>query len=669
MMWRERHVITREVPVLGFNWPMRSKKIPTTANACQPHSQHRSIAMLARLLLVLIYFIFVIVTTRIIEISVSWLEAGCLASQLLDPFSLSVRKLKSILEHRGVSYHGAVEKRELAELVEVSGSVTATEQCSLRCQSGAEDAEEGDELTFTGKSHFFEAVEDTKAGSWLVEVIPSGRPPLLQRTQWKALKKRVDRFGIRFGTLKCEDNPALCSKYNWKKPSLVLSVPLGDQPKGNVILEHYNSKASVDHVVEWVNTKLSSKIVSMGSLEDYGASFSSQQNGISVVLFSAKLPSPPLYLSSLSVHFAGRVRFGHVRLPHWQMDKQHLKNFNVQVDQLPSLMIISPEGSFQYGVRMGEDISYSSLNLLLKTLHPEVNDVFVAVLTVVNLGCVLELFLVQGGALKRLFRFFCLIAFCNTSLIVLCLPVVGLFQLSLFEPVLQLGLQLCRHVTTSSLASILRRDFLFCMEHKCLVLLGYAGFGLIISWITHKYKCYSGTVNEDPDNRPDDWITQDLNYFQHAFQTFPSLWRPQTEYSGLEDGIEWLVRRLAIPDLWLYPIVPTDYIRCLPTWKFATKRGCRQNIQKTGHATVGQVCCENSHVPEGMVACHECSICLEVFGADCILLGLPCGHSFHRNCIEAWLYGGSTSSHHCCPVCRWPAYKLKPKVENLHVCT
>jgi hypothetical protein len=39
----------------------------------------------------------------------------------VDPLRLSVRQLKQLLENRGVSYAGYVEKKDLVQLVEASG--------------------------------------------------------------------------------------------------------------------------------------------------------------------------------------------------------------------------------------------------------------------------------------------------------------------------------------------------------------------------------------------------------------------------------------------------------------------------------------------------------------------------------------------------------------------
>ena len=68
-------------------------------------------------------------------------------------------------------------------------------------------------------------------------------------------------------------------------------------------------------------------------------------------------------------------------------------------------------------------------------------------------------------------------------------------------------------------------------------------------------------------------------------------------------------------------------------------------------------------VPPGMLSTTECAICLESYKWGVLLCGLPCGHSFHQPCIMGWF----TRDNHCCPVCRWPAYKAKPCSLHSHI--
>jgi hypothetical protein len=42
-----------------------------------------------------------------------------------------------------------------------------------------------------------------------------------------------------------------------------------------------------------------------------------------------------------------------------------------------------------------------------------------------------------------------------------------------------------------------------------------------------------------------------------------------------------------------------------------------------------------------------CAVCLECFNVQDELRTLPCGHRFHRGCVDPWLLGGRA-----CPLCR-----------------
>lgn len=53
--------------------------------------------------------------------------------------------------------------------------------------------------------------------------------------------------------------------------------------------------------------------------------------------------------------------------------------------------------------------------------------------------------------------------------------------------------------------------------------------------------------------------------------------------------------------------------------------------------------------------CH-CAICLEELNKN--IRTLPCGHSFHNNCIHSWLKKGDSK---VCPVCREPLYIPLPE--------
>ena len=45
---------------------------------------------------------------------------------------------------------------------------------------------------------------------------------------------------------------------------------------------------------------------------------------------------------------------------------------------------------------------------------------------------------------------------------------------------------------------------------------------------------------------------------------------------------------------------------------------------------------------------EECSICLEKFSFEKVVVTMPCSHSYHKDCIVRWL-----ETSHTCPLCRY----------------
>jgi hypothetical protein len=69
--------------------------------------------------------------------------------------------------------------------------------------------------------------------------------------------------------------------------------------------------------------------------------------------------------------------------------------------------------------------------------------------------------------------------------------------------------------------------------------------------------------------------------------------------------------------------------------------------------------------PEKSLGNRGCSICLEDFEADSCVRPLKCGHLFHRDCVDSWLFRSSM-----CPVCRSSVFAKgdQPAAgEDLHI--
>ncbi|GIY08533.1 e3 ubiquitin-protein ligase RNF103 [Caerostris extrusa] len=157
---------------------------------------------------------------------------GHFAFAVLDPITLSIKKLKQLLDDRGISYAGVVEKQELVELVQASGTPTSEEVME------SETVDEEDSVTSTQFTY----------------------PPLLPDKTWKDVRLKVSEFGIRTGVFKCSLDKRLCNRKNWTSSRLILALPQGNKAKEDVILHSYQLPSTSMTVLQWVRKHLSSRI-------------------------------------------------------------------------------------------------------------------------------------------------------------------------------------------------------------------------------------------------------------------------------------------------------------------------------------------------------------------------------------------------------------------------
>ncbi|XP_028938841.1 E3 ubiquitin-protein ligase RNF103 [Ornithorhynchus anatinus] len=664
--------------------------------------------MWLKLSFLLLYFLVLFVLARFFE-AVVWYETGILATRLVDPVALSFRKLKTILEGRGLGYSGLPEKRDVTDLVEKSGDLMEGELYSALKEEEA--SESVSSTNFSGEMHFYELVEDTKDGIWLVQVIANDRSPLVGKVHWEKMVKKVSRFGIRTGTFNCSSDPRYCRRRGWVRSTLIMSVPQTSTSKGKVMLKEYSGrKIEAEHIFKWITAHAASRIKTIYNSEHLREEWNkSDRYRVKIYLF-ANLDRPPAFFSALSVKFTGRVEFIFVNVEN-QDNKSYMTELGVH--HTPSYVLRTPEGIYRYGNNTGEFISLRAMDSFLRSLQPEVNDLFVLSLVLVNLMAWMDLFITQGATIKRFVVLISTLGTYNSLLIISWLPVLGFLQLPYLDSFYEYSLKLLRYSNTTTLASWVRADWMFYSSHPALFLSTYLGHGLLIDYFEKKRRRNNDDDEVNANNLEWlsslwDWYTSYLFHPIASFQHFP------IELDWDEDP-DLFLERLAFPDLWLHPLIPTDYIKNLPVWRFRwagvrseeeAAKGSRESEgdsgpeggdpspssdgessedeRKAGPAAAAARPREGrpflrarsyhrearSSESEGpgedpepdwlpwpaeMLRCTECVVCLEDFENGCSLMGLPCGHVFHQNCIVMWLAGGQ----HCCPVCRWPSYKKK----------
>ena len=616
--------------------------------------------MLGKAILVLIYFLLVFLLAKILDLSSSWLELSCVASPLFNPFALSVRRLKTLLDERGISYVGIVDKTELTQLVEESGGFTSDDNCTELVEKRENDAE-----YFRSSSHLFEKIEDTKASGWLVQIVPQYSSSLLSLKQWLKLSKKIRLLGIKTGVFDCSVDPRLCAKNGWDAKCLLLSSPIGQHAKGNVHINVYNSKPSVEHAFSWLNNVLATRISKLQNHKEYLQYLKKDKNSYEktkIVLFG-RLEDPPALLSSLSIKFTGRVTFAYFKITKENFAEMREK---VGIHRRSRLFVITPERQFFYGTRKGETLQYKTLKMFLTTLHPEVNDIFLLAIILVNQICILELFLTPGGLLRKSVKFFLFTAFANTALMIAWLPLVGLFRLNFTQPVLNIGLKICQFMTDSDLSSLLRYHYLNYSKSPMWFALSFCLYGFCVNKLKKKFKFLHNGDEDSPD-----WFYQDLVYFRRFFQSFRSTRMLSDNTRSNENNIftrtyeDIVIQRLATPDLWLRPLMPTDFVEDLPVWKNCT---CPLSAKENSNWKK-DICdpnlCQSKCRPEKILMTKECAICLDCYKKDCILVSVPCRHVFHQMCLEKWFKSENQRKNLHCPVCRWPAFKAKTEILNI----
>ncbi|NXR15703.1 RN103 ligase, partial [Semnornis frantzii] len=539
-------------------------------------------------------------------------------------------------------------------------------------------------------------------------VIANDRSPLVGKVHWEKMVKKVSRFGIRTGTFNCSSDPRYCRRRGWLKSTLIMSVPQTSTSKGKVMLKEYSGRrVEVEHIFKWITAHAASRIKTIHSWEHLREEWNrSDQYRLKIYLF-ASLQQPPAFFSALSVRFTGRVEFIFVNVESWD-NKSYMAEIGIH--KTPSYILRTPEGMYRYGNNTGEFISLRAMDSFLRSLQPEVNDLFVLSLVLVNLMAWMDLFITQGATIKRFVVLISTLGTYNSLLIISWLPVLGFLQLPYLDSFYEYSLKLFRYSNTTTLASWVRADWMFYSSHPALFLSTYLGHGLLIDYFEKKRRRH-GNADEVNANNLEwlsslwDWYTSYLFHPIASFQHFPF-------DSDWDEDPDLFLERLAFPDLWLHPLIPTDYIKNLPMWRFkcfgirsdeevletfpdsesdsdsenregfgSEKEGSEDDellrSQGWGAGSCsrasprcrrepcgrGASCCRAaggtepdwSAWPPQMLHCTECVVCLENFSSGCLLMGLPCGHVFHQNCIVLWLAGG----RHCCPVCRWPSYKKR----------
>ncbi|XP_076102477.1 E3 ubiquitin-protein ligase RNF103-like [Mytilus galloprovincialis] len=670
--------------------------------------------MFIKLILFLVYIVILFLLTRILE-TLTWIEVGNLSRRLLDPMTMSVMKLKALLDQRGISYEGAIEKQELAELVESSGAIAEDTKTNKE-----EEISTVAVTNFTTGSLFDEHVEDAKDSIWLVYIIPDqSHVNYLADTSWNIIKQKMSAFGVNIGVFDCSLDPMYCARRDWYYTCLILGLPEEFQTKSKVTLFQYTGPFKVNNIHSWIKESISKKVHTVNSLNSYSNNWMQyitpkDPSEVRVVMFS-KYPSIPLFYSSVSVKFPGRVKFGFVDSGS-KSGKDIL--YNIQSIKPPTYLIITSEYILVYGQNFGEDLNFKSMETYLKTLYPCVNDIFILSLIICNCVTLLEISLAQGTFIKRLMKFIWCIVKINMCLLLIWIALLTLLQLPLMHNITVLCLKLLRLCRLSTFGTLFYKDYCFYSRHFVFTEIFFCLYLVTVGYIQYKRK---GPLEEEEDVEVDEWNFSEFRTLEHLFSPTAGLFRS----AGIPAIDPERVHMRDMPTLRQICSIPDDYITKLPKWQFIMDKTvenlgnidiisqseetckCDCNSDPPGKTFSTQLCekcrkiqnesngpksspsvkkkhlhldrlknsdptttdqSDTDQEKDAMEDEHlhlensQCVICLDDYTKGVWLCGLPCGHSFHQTCIHIWL----TRDNHYCPVCRWTSYTPKPSYIHLH---
>lgn len=722
--------------------------------------------------LLILYFCCIFINTRIFD-AVLWLWYGTSSMQFVDPTILSVHQLKQLLDSRGISYSGYIEKKELVQLVKDTATIFEGEikNLPIKEQQQNNKAIPNSSSYFKGSEQFFEEVEDSKDSIWLVQVIPANNENssfIMSENNWKYVSNYLTQFSIRTGIYDCSLDQRLCISKGWTQPLLLLSFPKTVEAKDKIVVASYNT-SNPKFIIQWIREQMMSYVQYVKSVQELendwlttsDSIFSCSSETVKVLLLT-NLLNPPLFFAALSIKFTGRIKFG-VFTAKRDYNKQLQKKLKINGNfNMPVYMIIARNQTFVYGQQKPQYANFKYMNSFLKVMQPEMNDVFIISLILINLLTCLRIFqIIQNiSSLDTWFRDAVRIIWTAVSLNFWLLSVwvilVGIVQWQLVNYVCHFITKLLQMVVLTEVGSLMISDYLLLYDCPMLFCISFLSYLLI--WRKFDRYLLSSSLGGLGDNNEMIGSTVETNVIDDQnnwwgdmlpFESFflDSLFRSR-QFSPLdeevEDRIDDIVSRLRIPSFWLQPAIPKDYIKDLPVWMYnnnnnndedsssssqtddemdAIKRlmddgrncrdqryaypassslqhlmpycrnissgsgGIRNNLRSIEILTSEQqssisqqtecklikeaggggngnaklkFCSEclkskqmDNYVATNIIVSSDCSICLDNYETGCWLCGLPCGHTFHQDCIQIWL---ERDNHHC-PICRWPAYK------------
>ncbi|KAK8741348.1 hypothetical protein OTU49_002623 [Cherax quadricarinatus] len=536
--------------------------------------------------LLVLYLAVLVVVTWIVELGFWW-DTGYASYQIVNPLrNLSVSQIRTLLEMRGIPYAAFLEKSEIVNLLQQSGSVQYGEIFGKELIP-----ESHSPLEIFGKEEFYEQVYDENESLWLIEVVPgegqyAGHRVLDDRA-WHTLVPKLQVLQVSSAVVSCQYDRRFCAKQGWSHPQLVLILPPSQQanklttgrnpgrlPGREHIVFTSTTHLTVLSVLTWLYGHILSRVdvlQEVKQLEDTWLNVAKvDKEKVPRVVYISELLSPPLLIATLGLRLSTRIKLASftVRKEEKEQVSRLLKKSGLSV---PSIAVVTSEGVTSYGGRKGEPLTRPALNSYICTLQPHMNDAFLVSLIMANLLAVADFFYfldIRIRAWKHVVRTFVRVLVYNVIVFLLWLAVTALLKFSMVDSMLQSGSWLITSLNSTWVFGQMRYHWLMVESHPVIIWLSI----IIFSFITLAWHLLLKRGNSEQEEMDTSWwavFPMDSYLVNVLFRPMASLSRPRPSQDlGLEEGMELLIERLATPDLWLHPVIPTDYMKDLPMWRY-----------------------------------------------------------------------------------------------------
>lgn len=618
---------------------------------------------LSKVVLLIVYLICIMLSCKYWNVQL-WKVRDKAARLLLDPAKFNFKELLEVIDYRGVRDINSTDAKRLSYIVNASGLVSEEEKWQSKIIT--ERSKKKEAINIISQDHLTEVIEDNTPGIWLLRINTDMQKNTYIDNLWDDVVSKLHMLGIMSGIIHCQSCPNMCKSNNWTTNNFVLlrtTISYNNWSRKKVYFPEQLTNTNSSSVLVWIRHHLNDHIdhFSTGNFSQL-RDIIIQRSSIHVVLFST-LTVAPTFISSLAIKFTNRINFSMVIVRTMNKTTRDLFADELNITKLPTYLIFTPEKNFTYGKRDGEYYGYHCMHEFLTSLYPATDDIFAAIVIGINLICIFKLLIIDGTFLACLLKFAILFCKYNIAIVLLWFPLYNFFTSPLMHIFTEVSMMVMRYLMGTDFVAIIRHST-HLTHPGCL-------FTLLIESIIFASVIYHWIEAHEPQGVQQQSITA-YNYLSissykrslHAILTYRTDCH-QYSREDIEEGIDLIIEHLAVPKLYLQPIVPMDYIKFLPTFTYNDKaQSCYQDHKEeesnlnpdSNELTRVKECnydgCEQDH------SCDDtrCAICLTDYADSDCLCRLPCSHVFHHSCIVQWLSIGVINTCKC-PLCRWPAYR------------